>query len=152
MTPQLRILIGAALLLGTAAVVDAHHSFSPVYDASRTVTVAGTVTAFRLINPHAQMVLDVTDEAGKVVAWNVEFPGRLHLTNGAWTDDSIKVGEHVSVTGNPTHTGSARMFFVQLQHADGSLLEPPAVARGKTLDEERRQRIEQREQPAADGR
>ena len=126
-------------------VANAHHAFAPVYDGGRTVTVAGVVTAFRLVNPHAQMSVDVTDDAGKVVTWNVEFDGRLNLTNGGWSDDTIAVGERLSVTGNPTHTGSSRMFFVSLQKADGTALLRPAIARIQGLEEQRRQR----KQPAA---
>ena len=134
-----------ALVLGMSAAT-AHHSFSPVYDGKRTVTVAGTVTEFRFVNPHTQMAVNVADEAGKVVAWEVEFDGRLNLTNGGWTDATIRVGERVSVTGNPTHTGSPRLFFVRLERADGSVLLRPGVARVQALEDERRQRIEQRRQ------
>jgi Family of unknown function (DUF6152) len=126
-------------------VASAHHAFAPVYDGGRTVTVAGVVTAFRLVNPHAQMSVDVTDDAGKVVTWNVEFDGRLNLTNGGWNDDTITIGERLSVTGNPTHTGSSRIFFVSLQRTDGTALLRPAIARIQALEEQRRQR----RQPAA---
>jgi hypothetical protein len=134
-----------ALLLGSA-LASAHHAFSPVYDAGKTVTVAGVVTAFRLVNPHAQMLIDVRDDTGATQGWEVEFDGRLNLTNGGWTDNTIKVGERVTVTGNPTHTGSPRMFFVRLQRADGSTLLRPGIERVNTLEQERRRRIEQREQ------
>jgi hypothetical protein len=92
------------------------------------------------------MTVDVVDEAGKVVTWEVEFDGRLNLTNGGWNDATIVVGERVSVTGNPTHTGSPRLFFVQLQRADGSVLLRPGIAKIQSLEDERRQRIEQRRQ------
>ena len=78
-------IIAAAWLLGTTA-ASAHHSVPPVYDGSRTVTVAGVVTAFRLVNPHALMAIDVADDAGKVVSREVEFDGRLNLTNGGWNE------------------------------------------------------------------
>lgn len=138
--------LAAALLLGSATAIG-HHSFSPVYDGSRTVTVTGVVTEFLFVNPHAQLSLDVTDDAGKVVTWEVEFDGRLNLTNGGWTDKTIVVGERVRVTGNPTHTGSARMFFARLEHADGTVLLRPGAARIQGLEAERRQRNEQRQQP-----
>lgn len=133
-------------LFSCSALANAHHAFAPVYDASKTVTVAGVVTTFRLINPHAQMLVDVRDEAGAVTSWEVEFDGRLNLTNGGWTDDTIKVGERITVTGNPTHTGSLRLFFMSLQRADGSTLLRPAFERLNALEQERRRRIEQREQ------
>lgn len=56
-----------------------HHSFSGVYDGTRVVTVTGVVTQFKFVNPHALMLMDVTDESGKVSKWTVEFAGRLNL-------------------------------------------------------------------------
>jgi len=103
------------------------------------------VTSFRLVNPHAMLTMDVTDDAGKVVKWTVEFAGRLNLTVSGWTDDTITAGERVTVTGNPTHTGSARLFFVQLVRADGTELRS-GDERLKAIEEERRQRTKERDQ------
>jgi hypothetical protein len=134
--------------LSVAGAANAHHAFAPVYDASRTVTVAGIVKEFRFVNPHAMLVMDVKDEAGKVVTWTVEFSGRLNLSNTGWTADTIAVGESLTVTGNPTHTNSPRLFFTQLVRANGAELRAGGD-RFNTLDEERRQRREQRDQQSA---
>jgi hypothetical protein len=134
--------------LSVAAATNAHHAFAPVYDAGRTVTVAGIVKEFRFVNPHAMLVMDVKDEAGKVVTWTVEFSGRLNLSNTGWTADTIAVGESLTVTGNPTHTNSPRLFFTQLVRANGAELRAGGD-RFDTLDEERRQRREQRDQQSA---
>ena len=124
--------------------VEAHHSFAPVYDAKRTIVVEGVVKEFRFINPHALMTMDVTDNAGKVVTWTVEFAGRLNLTEGGWTTSTVTPGQKVTVTGNPTHTNSPRMFFLSLVRADGSELFPPSKARQDAIEEQRRQRARQR--------
>ena len=147
MTKFLRVCLPALplLMLCTTAAVS-HHAFSPVYDDQRMITVTGVVTQFRFVNPHAMMFMDVTDASGKVSKWTVEFSGRLNLSNVGWTADSIKSGERVTVTGNPTHTGSERMFFRKLVHADGTELLPAAPQRTKALEEERRQRALQRNQ------
>src|ERR1044071_5218119 len=98
-----------ALLLGLPyRVVTAHHAFSPVYDGSKTVTIVGTLTDFRLVNPHAMMTVDVVDKAGKHVPWTVEMPGLLSLTRHGWTPKTVSVGDRLTISGNPTHTGSAR--------------------------------------------
>src|SRR6185503_12221605 len=59
--------LGLSVLLSALPyrVTTAHHAFSPVYDGSKTVTIAGTLTDFRLVNPHAMMTVDVVDKAGK---------------------------------------------------------------------------------------
>jgi len=130
----------------SATGASSHHAFSPVYDDKRVITVVGVVTQFRFVNPHAMMSMNVTDEAGKVVSWTVEFAGRLNLSGVGWTADSIKAGERVTVTGNPTHTGSQRLFFRRLVRADGTELLPAAAQRLSAIEEERRQRTLQRNQ------
>lgn len=131
------------LVLSTT-LAGAHHSFAAIYDGSRTVTVAGVVTAFRFINPHAEMSMDVTEGTSSTASWDVEFDGQVNLVSDGWTDDTIRVGERVSVTGNPTRTASTRIFFVSLRREDGSVLERPPLQRFKALELERRQRAEQR--------
>lgn len=139
-------LLMAPLVALTAAEPLAHHAFSPVYDEKRVITVAGIVTEFRFVNPHAMMMMDVTDDSGKVVPWVVEFAGRLNLSEFGWTADSIKPGEKVTVTGNPTHTGSARIFFRRIVRADGTELLPGNAQRLDTIEEQRRRRARERNQ------
>ena len=133
-----------ALLFACARTATSHHSFSAVYDDTRLLTVAGVVTQFKFVNPHAMMTMNVTDASGKVSKWTVEFAGRLNLSNVGWTAESIKAGERVTVTGNPTHSGSERIAFKKLLHADGTELLPAGPQRANALEEERRQRALQR--------
>jgi uncharacterized protein DUF6152 len=135
-----------ALLLVSARIAGAHHSFSAVYDDKRTISVTGVVTEFRFVNPHALMAVNVTDDAGKVVKWTVEFAGRLNLSEVGWTADSIKNGERITVTGNPAHTIPARMSFLRLVHADGTVLLPAGPQRIEAIEEERRERARLRNQ------
>ena len=143
---RLRALVFVILPLTFATPAMSHHAFSPVYDSQHEITVTGVVTEFKFVNPHAMMSMDVTDSSGKVTKWTVEFAGRLNLSNVGWTSESIKSGERVTVTGNPTWTGSDRMFFRKLLHADGTELLPAAAQRTNALEEERRQRTLQRDQ------
>ena len=145
MKPLRLSLCAIPLLLMFGTVARSHHAFSPVYDDQRVITVTGVVTQFKFVNPHAMMFMDVTDGSGKVTKWTVEFAGRLNLSNVGWTAESIKSGERVTVTGNPTHTGSDRMFFRKLVHADGSELLPAGPQRANALEEERRQRARERD-------
>jgi len=46
------------------------------------------------------MTLEVTNAAGGRELRTVEFDGRLNLTVGGWTPETIKAGEHVTVLGN----------------------------------------------------
>jgi hypothetical protein len=139
------VFVVVALVLSIEG-VSAHHSFSAVYDDKQTISVTGVVTQFRFVNPHALMYMDVTDDTGKVVKWVIEFAGLLNLAEVGWTAESIKAGERVTVTGNPTHTPSPRMAFRRLVRSDGTVLLPAGPQRTNAIEEERRERARQRSQ------
>jgi DNA/RNA endonuclease YhcR with UshA esterase domain len=142
-----RLMSGLVVILLSATIASPHHSFSAVYDDKRSVTVSGTVTQFRFVNPHALLYMDVTDDSGTVAKWVVEFAGRLNLSEVGWTAQSVVPGERVTVTGNPTHTPSLQLAFVKLMKADGTVLVPAAAQRADALEEERRERARQRKPP-----
>jgi hypothetical protein len=139
-------LLALAVVVLAGRSVTAHHAFSPVYDDKQTVTIEGVVTEFRFVNPHSMMTVDVRDDSGAVTKWVVEFAGRLNLSEVGWTADSIKTGEKVSVTGNPTWEKMPRLFFRRLVRPDGSELRPGAAQQESTLETERRQRARERDQ------
>jgi len=132
------------VLLPCAGAASAHHAFSPVYDSKRTETISGVVSEFRFVNPHAMLLVEVKGDTGRKVIWTVEFAGRLNLSEIGWTKDSLKYGERITVTGNPTHVVSHQMAFVKIVKADGTVLEPAAAHRADILEEERRERARQR--------
>ena len=134
------------LLLLHGCAVQAHHAFSPVYDGSKTVTITGTVTDFKLVNPHAMMTVDVVDKAGTRVSWTVEMPGLLSLTRLGWTEKTVAVGDRLTVSGNPTHTGSARVAFKKIVLANGTELLDPNEDRASTVEQQRLDRARQRQQ------
>jgi hypothetical protein len=146
MTPRCLVFVLAALLSPLpAAVAGAHHAFTPVYDGSRTVTIKGTLTEFKLVNPHAKMTLDVVDETGKRVAWTVEMAGLLSLSRQGWTETTVSVGQQLTVTGNPTHTGSAGLFFTRLVMPDGTERIAPGSGDLSAVEEQRLERARQRD-------
>jgi len=92
-------------LLVTCNSMLAHHG-NVAYDEQHPITIAGNVTEFVWSNPHCQIYLDVKNDKGDVLAWSVESqsPGILHR-NG-WTRDSIKPGDHITVTLVPAKSGA----------------------------------------------
>ncbi len=135
----LSLVVTTAVLLWPRPGVS-HHAFTPVYDGSKEVTIVGVVTEFRFVNPHAFMFLDVADASGRVVKWTVEFGGNLQLIEAGWRADSVKPGERVRLSGNPTHTGSPRMAFTRLVKADGTEMLALGEQRVNAVEEERRRR------------
>ena len=63
-------MIAAALFVAPAG---AHHSFA-MFDATKNVTLQGTVKEFEWTNPHSWLRVNVTDEkTGKTVLWALEL-------------------------------------------------------------------------------
>ena len=146
MTRRYTLLLAVLVSLLPNRVADSHHAFSPVYDEARTVTIKGILTEFRLVNPHAMMTMDVMEGAGRHVTWTVEMAGLLSLSRQGWTKNTVSIGERLTITGNPTHTGSPRIFFTRLVLANGTELLAPGDGNESAIEEQRRQRARQRDQ------
>jgi hypothetical protein len=78
----------------------AHHG-AAAYDRSVTLTLKATVTEFVFRNPHILISFDAPDEAGKVIHWNAEGGSPSSLSRRGWTWKTLKVGDQVTVVGNP---------------------------------------------------
>lgn len=107
------------LLLGCAARIDAHHSFVHLFDPSQSVTVSGVVTEFQFIAPHAYIRVDVTDEAGTVVEWELETTSPGQLIRAGLTPDVLTAGDEISAVGNPTRDGRPLMRLLTITLPDG---------------------------------
>jgi hypothetical protein len=121
-----------------------HHAQAPVYDGTRTVTINGIVTEFRFINPHAMMAIEVTDDSGTKEVWAIELAGRLSLSRDGWSDDSVAVDEHVTITGHPMHSGANGLWLTRIVLGDGSELLGPREATQNAIEEQRRLRAQER--------
>jgi hypothetical protein len=101
----------APILLATATLVFAapalaHHAVGGEYDASKPVSVTGTVTKVEWVNPHSRVYFDVVDPDGKVTNWSVELAARVVLERMGWNGRSLKVGEKVTVRGDQARSGA----------------------------------------------
>ncbi len=103
-----------ALGLGTVLVLPglespsvAHHAFAAEFDARKPVTVEGTITKTRFVNPHSWIYLDVKNQDGSVTNWGFEFstPAALKARNVSRED--VHVGAKVQVAGFRAKNGGA---------------------------------------------
>ena len=102
-----RMVIAAGFsLLVLAAPVLAHHSFAAEFDASKPISMTGTVTKIELTNPHVWFYVDVKDESGKVSNWGFEMGSPNGLMRAGWTRNSMKLGDAVTVEGSRAKDGS----------------------------------------------
>ena len=102
-----RILCAAAvaILLATAR-VSAHHAFAAEYDESKIVTITGSVTDFKWINPHAWIYIEGKDESGRVSTWGFEMGSPSGLVNRGWKREDVKKGDRITVDGFRAKNGS----------------------------------------------
>ena len=113
-------LVLTALLLGSTLMTTtfAHHS-TAMYDMNNPVTVTGVVKRFEWTNPHAFIFLEVKDQKGGTVEWEVEMMSLNHLRNFGWTRNTVKPGETISCTGGAAKNGSPSMISSYMKLADG---------------------------------
>ncbi len=98
----------SALLLGALALVTtttgAHHSTAGIYQQKVEVEIKGKVKAWRFINPHPSLKLEVTDDKGNVQEWDVSYGGSAvsHLKRRGYSAKTFKPGDIIIVKGHPT--------------------------------------------------
>jgi hypothetical protein len=118
----LSLLMGSILLL--AGGVQAHHSHGPFYHLDQTVEVTGVVKHFRLVNPHPEIVLEVTGSDGElaeVTVYAQAYAGQMREMGG-WTNDSVKVGQTVTAVGHPGRGSVTSVMGQTLMTPSGDVL------------------------------
>lgn len=88
--------IGAALL-ALSAQARAHHAFASTYIPDKTVTVKGKVVEFLFRSPHSVVLVEA---AG--VTWAADWSAAGQLSRQGMDKDTLRPGDHVIVTGNPS--------------------------------------------------
>jgi hypothetical protein len=92
--------LASLAVVSLAAPALAHHS-SAAFDTRTEVKLTGTVTRYRFANPHVYMTLQVKKPDGRTVTTEIEAGAASVLNGLGFTKDSVKVGEVVTVVGNP---------------------------------------------------
>ena len=97
----------------------AHHSFAAEFDSDKPVQISGAVTKVEWTNPHARFYVDVKDDEGNVINWNIELGPPLILQRLGWRHDSLKIGDQVTVEGYSAKDGSKMANAKKVTLADG---------------------------------
>src|SRR5580700_2991884 len=111
----------AAVLIGGAGAALAHHSFT-MFDMTKRITLAGTVTEFEWTNPHSYIEIDVPEDKGGVKHWSIELGSPSILMQSGWKFNSIKAGEKITLIINPMKSGQAGGFLSTATLPDGRTL------------------------------
>jgi hypothetical protein len=92
------------VLLAVCLIADsssAHHSFAATYVEDQMVTVEGDIIQFLYRNPHSFVHLSVKEKDGSSSRYTIEWGGTGQLGAQGVGKGSLKVGDHVIISGNP---------------------------------------------------
>ena len=120
-TAAARYVVFGLLLSSVTFLAFAHHSKS-MYDLDKTITLECTVTEVDWGNPHVLFLADakqVDSGKGSVTNWNLEGPSPNSLESKGLKSDTLKVGDKITVTGNPRKDGRPDLLLVGLTDASG---------------------------------
>lgn len=99
--------VGAMLVtvLAMSPSAEAHHSAAQ-FDFDNPVNVTGVVKYVRFANPHATLVLEVTDDERGTR--DIEFEGhsRNNMVRQGLTPDMMEVGDHIRIRIAPMRDGA----------------------------------------------
>ena len=96
--------IFAAAPLLTSVPVLAHHGAAE-YDNTKSISVQGTVTEVKYVNPHVLILFTAKDEKGQAVEWTAESQSPNLLSRRGWSRSTLKPGDQIAVPGSgSTHT------------------------------------------------
>lgn len=94
-------LLAAAFLSATPAF--AHHSLAATY-LDKQVTLKGKIVDLLLRNPHSFLQIEVPDENGAMQRWSLEWRSSGQLGQQGIKRDTLKVGDEITITMNPSRT------------------------------------------------
>ena len=118
--------IGAFL----ASPVLAHHSTATNFDRNSIISVEGVVTEYKFQNPHVQILLDVTNDAGEVEHWMVEMAAKNQFVRSGWSGDEFKPGQTITVFGWEGYRERST-FLQRAIMPDGTEILPPRLLTGR---------------------
>jgi hypothetical protein len=121
--------VACVMMLSGARVAQAHHSFAAEFDADKPITLSGIVTKVEWTNPHVWFYINVKDEkTGEMTNWGAEMGPPHGLQRRGWRQNTLKIGDQVTVAGSLAKNGAKRM------NASKVTLASTGLRPGETLD------------------
>ena len=125
---RMKALVLFSVLLAGAP-VSAHHSFAAEFDSEKPITLTGIVTKVEWTNPHVWFYINVKDpNTGAVSNWGAEMGPPHGLQRRGWRQNTMKIGDEVTVAGSLAKNGSKRM------NASKVTMTATGTRPGETLD------------------
>lgn len=112
-------LVVVGIMSTPVARLSAHHSFAAEFDATKPITLRGTVTKIERTNPHGWLYLDVTEPNGAVNNWAIETNAPAALARRGMTKETLAIGTEVKIEGFRAKDGSRMVNGTTLTFPDG---------------------------------
>ena len=112
MSHRILFALGAALFL-LVATLSAHHSFSATYQIKEEIKLEGKLVQISIRNPHSFVFVEAPDKEGKVQRWSLEWGGAAQLAGQGVNQQTLKIGDHVVITGRPSRAPGEYRVLVQ---------------------------------------
>jgi hypothetical protein len=117
-----RLVVVCACLLASAS-LSAHHSLAGMYALGKEAKITGAFKAFRLINPHSALKVDVKSSSGESVEWSIlggSVQQLARLGIGKSGPNALKAGDEITVTLMPALDGKSPIgLLVAITYPDG---------------------------------
>ncbi len=120
-TKILVLIMSVAAVLVVAGATFAHHG-TAAYDTSKDVTVKGTMTDFRFVNPHVQLYFDVKNDKGEIEKWQAELTAPNKLSRAGWDKHTLNPGDSITASGYVSKNDPHTMWINKLIGPDGQQL------------------------------
>ena len=91
-------------------------------DVNKPLTLEGKLVRWEMINPHSWFHIEVTEEDGTVVPWQVEGGSPNELIRNGVTQNSVEVGTVLTIEGYRAKDGTEKAVGRNFVLADGSRL------------------------------
>ena len=117
---RLTILLIAAAVLLSGIQLFAHHSFAATYFEDKQQTIEGDLVQFMFRNPHSYIQVENKNEKGEIVRWAIEWGVGGQLGRQGVSRDTLKVGDHVVIVGNPgRNPEDHRLRLLRMKRTNG---------------------------------
>jgi hypothetical protein len=114
-----------ASVVGSPSLGVAHHS-TATFETSKEISLQGTVTSWRWINPHCVLIFEVKDETGRIRTWTAETANPYSMTLRGWSRGTFKAGDGVTVTVQPARNGEPAGILLTAVLPNGDKLDARA--------------------------
>jgi len=108
------VALAGAFLAGATAY--AHHSLAATYHPDQVVKLEGKIVDLLLRNPHSFLQIEAPDDKGVMQRWSLEWRASGQLGQQGIKRDTLKPGDEVEITMNPSRTAADHRGALKTLH------------------------------------